>query len=116
MLREVPVTEVQLYCDVKFKHGSEHGKLQHGEKTCPYCDLCEHGKMRTQACDQAPCNDRSWQEPPITEAEYNNIVRTLSQFGTFPWRNSPLPRQYTCMSLLPKFLAAVDKNKLLGLS
>ena|SRR5277367_6634360 len=116
MLREVPVTEIELYCDAKFKDGRVHGKLSYWDKTCPYCDVCEHGKMRTQCCDEAPCNSRNWQEHPITQVEYDTILRTLSQFGAFPSRSTPLPRQYTSMSLLPKFLAAVDKNKLLGLS
>lgn len=69
-----------------------HGSLL-GEDSCPYCDVCEHGKNRCQVCDE--CNsvvDMSWRLPPLSDAEVASLTAWVSRDLSSP-RRSPLTKR-----------------------
>lgn len=91
------ITEKKYVCD---KHGEV--KWDH----CEQClaEKCEHGKMLSQQCDECSV-DTSWATAPLTAEEIARIAKAVEQESLGIFRRSTKPRNYTCVSLLPKLIA-----------
>jgi hypothetical protein len=95
----------------KYYECSEHGKIMHGYGSiCPYCDKCEHGKMRTQHCIEGKCGDMTWATAPISRDEFDRM-KIQSNNYVINRRTSPHPRQFTTVNLLHKLLAEYEVLK-----
>lgn len=114
MLKTVTKVEEVLECDATFKDGRKHGRVPYGEKTCPDCDRCEHGKGRKEHCVEGKCGDMSWQETPLTRQEFDIFIMDLKSNWYSYTRRSPHPRQYITLNLVPKIIAALDYDKMFG--
>jgi hypothetical protein len=79
----------------------KHGPIGH-EKSCPQCDLCEHGKMRSQHCEEC-AKDDSWATAPISDVELEQCEGWL-RWGEGPTRRAPKPRVFSSVQLMRKLL------------
>lgn len=67
----------------------------HRDLPCPYCDLCEHGKMLTQHCPECTTAcDRSWMLTPLSDAEIDQVERYFDGQRYGPLRERHMPRVY----------------------
>lgn len=111
-LNTVRKEEVYLECSETFKDGRTHGRLQHGETTCMYCDKCEHGVPRSMTCLKGKCGDLSWENAPLTRDEFDHLIRYMRSHSFGCFRNSPYPRQYRAVSLTELLIQRLDYNTL----